>query len=137
MGTIRAAALAAQDLMPELARFLGAGGLATATHYAVLGALTAGGLLPAVAATCLGYAVGAALNYWLRRRLVFRSRRPHRRALPRYLAVVAAGLGVNAGVVALGTAILALPLVPVQLAATGLVPAWNFVAHRAWTFAGA
>lgn len=121
-------------LLTQAGRFLGAGAVATGTHYGVLAALTVGGALPPVAATCLGYASAAALNYWLRRRIVFRSSQPHRRTLPRYLAVLGAGFGLNAGVVGLGTGTLALPLAPVQLAATGLVLAWNFVAHRNWTF---
>ena len=45
---------------------------------ATIAALLGAGLLPPVPASCAGYALVAALNYWLRRRLVFRSRRPHR-----------------------------------------------------------
>ena len=77
------------------------------------------------------------LNYHLRRRLVFRSRRRHRRLLPRYLTVAGVGLGLNAAVMALGTGPLALPYPAAQLAATGLVLGWNFAAHRLWTFRAA
>jgi putative flippase GtrA len=100
----------------------------------VLAALLATGLLAPVPASCAGYAVAAVLNYGLRRRLVFRSREAHRRTVPRYLAVLGAGFGLNAAVMALGVDLLGLPVAPVQVAATGLVLIWNFTAHRLWTF---
>ena len=120
--------------MPEACRFLGAGGLATACHYAVLTALVELGPLGPTPATCVGYASGAALNYWLRRRFVFRSRARHRSTAPRYLAVMGAGFGLNGGAMALGAGPLGLPYAAVQVVATGLVLAWNFTAHRLWTF---
>jgi putative flippase GtrA len=123
-------------LLAQLARFLAAGGTATAIHYVLLFGLVETGLLPPTPATCAGYAVAAAANYWLRRRFVFRSRAPHRRTLPRYLAVLGAGFGLNGGLMALGAGVLGLPYGAVQVAATGLVLAWNFAAHRLWTFGG-
>src|SRR4051794_8764796 len=123
-----------RQLATQAAKFLGAGAVATAVHYATLAALLATGLLAPVPASCAGYAVAAVLNYGLRRRLVFRSREAHRRTVPRYLAVLGVGFGLNAAVVALGVDLLGLPVAPVQVVATGLVLAWNFTAHRLWTF---
>ena len=123
--------------LPQAARFLAAGGLATACHYALLVVLVEAGLLGPTPASAAGYAAAAVLNYHLRRRLVFRSRRPHRRLLPGYLAVMAGGFGLNAAVMALGTGPLALPYPVAQVVATGLVLAWNFAAHRLWTFRAA
>ena len=98
-GTVlTAAARSAADgraLLAQAARFLAAGGTATAVHYALLVALVEPGLLPPTPATCVGYATAAALNYGLRRRFVFRSRAPHRRTLPCYLAVLGAGFGLE------------------------------------------
>ena len=123
-------------LLAQLARFLAAGGAATAVHYALLFGLVETGLLPPTPATCVGYAVAAAANYGLRRRFVFRSRAPHRRTLPRYLLVLGAGFGLNGGLMALGAGVLGLPYGAVQVVATGLVLLWNFTAHRLWTFGG-
>ena len=136
MGAIRTLAVGGRGLLPQAVRFLAAGAAATSVHYALLAALLGAGLLPPVPASCAGYAAAAALNYWLRRRLVFRSRRPHRRALPAYLAVLGAGFGLNAGIVALGVDLLGLPVAPVQVLATGLVLVWNFAGHRLWSFGG-
>src|SRR4051794_36519261 len=69
-------------LLAQACRFLGAGGLATACHYALLAGLVQLGLLGPTPATCAGYATAAALNYWLRRRFVFRSRAPCRATSP-------------------------------------------------------
>lgn len=124
----------ARGLALEGARFLGAGGLATACHYVLLAALVEIGGVPPVAATSAGYAAAALLNYSLRRGFVFRSRAPHRRAGPRYLAVAAGGFGLNGLAVALGTGPLGLPYPVAQPAATVLAAGWNFAAHRLWTF---
>ena len=121
-------------LLIQACRFLGAGGLATACHYVLLLGLVQSGLLGPTPATCAGHATAAVLNYWLRRRFVFRSRAAHRCAVPRYLAVLGAGFGLNVGLMAFGTGVLGLPYGAVQLAATGLVTAWNFAGHRLWTF---
>jgi hypothetical protein len=74
-------------LLPQAVRFLAAGGMATACHYALLIGLAEAEMLAPVPASCVGYGGAAGLNYALRRRFVFRSRRPHRQAIPRYLAV--------------------------------------------------
>lgn len=118
----------------QAGRFLGAGATAAALHYAVLVGAVEAGLLAPVPASCVGFAAGTALNYGLGRGFVFRSRRRHGEALPRYLAVAAAGLGVNAAVMAAGTALLGLPYLLAQVAATGAALLWHFAAHRLWTF---
>lgn len=124
-----------RDGLPRQAgRFLIAGGTATACHYVLLIGLVEAEILAPVPASCIGYGVAAGLNYVLRRRFVFRSRRPHRQTIPRYLAVVGVGFGLNGMAMELGVALLALPYFVVQVAATGLVVSWNFAAHRLWTF---
>jgi putative flippase GtrA len=123
-----------RGLLVQAGRFLVTGGLATLCHWLLLLVLVEALLLEAVVATSLAYAAAAALNYWLRRCFVFRSQAPHHHVLPRYLMVLAAGFGLNAGIMALGADLLALPYLAVQIAATGAVTVWNFAGHRAWTF---
>lgn len=134
IGTVRRVAGRSRPLLSQGLRFLGAGGLATACHYALLTALVELASLPPVPASSIGYAAAAALNYFLRRCFVFRSRSRHRRTIPRYLAVALTGLSLNTAVMALGVDLLALPYVAVQVIATGMVVVWNFTAHRLWTF---
>jgi putative flippase GtrA len=122
------------ELFQQVGRFLGAGVLATACHWLLLVLLVEVSLLRPAVASCVGYLFAAALNYALRRRFVFRSRASHRRTMPRYLSVLTVGLGLNGGIMQLGSGVLALPYSAVQIAATGMVFAWNFMAHRLWTF---
>jgi putative flippase GtrA len=124
----------ARGLVPQLTLFLVTGGLATAAHYVLLGGLIELGDLSPTLATCLGFAGAAALNYWLRRRFVFRSTARVRRTAPRYAAVAGVGFGLNGGTMALAEGVFGLPYAAVQVVATGLVTAWNFAAHRLWTF---
>jgi putative flippase GtrA len=117
------------------ARFLGAGGLATAFQYTLLVVLVELGGSPPVPASMVAYAGGSSLNYGLRRSFVFRSRALHRRALPRYLVVAAVGLGLTGLLVRLGVDLLSLPYPLAQVMATAVALGWNFTAHRLWTFA--
>jgi putative flippase GtrA len=117
-----------------LARFLAVGAsntLLTLSAYALL--LAAG--LPYLAALAPAYALGALNGYTLNRTWTFRAGAFRRAALARYGLLQAAGLGLNAALLAvlvrglgadelLGQG-LVLPLV------TGLL----FVANRRWVFA--
>ncbi len=76
-------------------RFLGAGGVSTLAHWAVMAVLVYVGTMPLVA-TVVGAAVGAATNYGLQYHVTFRSDRAHRHALPRYLLVCGVGWLANA-----------------------------------------
>jgi putative flippase GtrA len=115
-------------------RYAGAGAVGTAVHYAVLIALVQGAGAAAVAASTAGSAVGAFVNYALNHRFTFASRRAHRTALPRFLGIAAAGILLNAAVMA---AVLAAPSVHylvAQVVATGAVLVAGYLANRRWTF---
>lgn len=117
----------------QFARFGGVGAVGTACHYLVLLALVEGFAVgPVLASTC-GAVTGALVNYVLNRRFTFASTRPHREALPRFMAVAVAGFALNAILMA---ALLApgLHYFAAQLGATAAVLVFNFVVNRAWTF---
>ncbi|WP_166263915.1 GtrA family protein [Marinobacter caseinilyticus] len=65
-------------------RFVVSGGLATGMHWLAMSVMILFGAEPAWA-TAAGSVVGAGANYALQRQLTFRSRKAHRRTLPRYL----------------------------------------------------
>ena len=69
------------------------------------------------------------------RRYTFASDAPHRRALPRFLAVAAAGVATSAAFVAMGTLWLQLPYLVPQAVATMLVLAGGYALNRRWSFA--
>lgn len=115
-----------------------AGAAGTALHYIVFLALTthaphANAIYTALAATA-GALAGAALNYLLNHRHVFRSQSPHRRTAPRFALVAATTLVLNGLIVGALSAAGTEPL-PAQLAASAVTLASGFVVNRHWSFA--
>jgi putative flippase GtrA len=115
-------------------RYAAVGAVGTAVHYLVLLTLVERYGVPPTVATTFGFATGAVVNYFLNCRFTFERTRPHREALPRFLAVAAAGMLVNSGIVALGVDLFHLPYMIPQVVATGAVVLGTYGANRLWTF---
>jgi putative flippase GtrA len=118
----------------KFGRFLLVGGFCTAIQYVLLILLKQTLLLPATAASTVGYLVSALMNYALSHSFTFRSSAPHDRALPRFLLVGVVGLALNAAVVFIGTELIGVHYMIAQLAATAATLLWNFCANLLWTF---
>ncbi|WUR12927.1 GtrA family protein [[Empedobacter] haloabium] len=116
----------------SLSAFLAVGALCTLVQYGAMGLLVLAGM-PAVAASATGFAGSAGLNYALNRRATFGSDRPHRTAMPRFVAVALMGLLLNTLLLTLLTGA-GLAVIPAQLLTTTGVIAWNYCIHGAWTF---
>ena len=121
-------------MLSQFVRYAGAGAIGTAAHYAVLVALVQGLQAGAVAASTTGAVVGAGINYALNHRFTFASDAAHRRALPRFAAVAAAGIVLNALVLAGMLALVGPHYLVAQVVATLAVLAAGYFANRAWTF---
>lgn len=117
--------------------FAAVGAIGTAAHYALLVALVELAGVDPVAASVAGFLCGGLINYSLARRLVFRSRRPHREALPRFLAVAGSGLAINTVLMALFTHLTPLPYLLAQAVTTGLLLLWHYALNALWTFRAA
>ena len=110
----------------------GAGG--TAVAYGILFALVElAAVRPVLASTC-GAVAGAVVNYALNYRFTFQSSRPHREALAKYFTVAAAGIVLNAIVIALAMTVPGMHYFVAQLLATAVVLVAAFLTNRAWTF---
>jgi putative flippase GtrA len=118
----------------QFLRFAGVGALAAVAHYGTLIALVESGALDPVTATLCGFIAGAAISYGLNRRVTFRSDRPHRAALPRFLVIAGVGFVLTGALMALLNGRAGLPYLVAQVATTGLVLLWTFSANRWWTF---
>jgi len=118
---------------PQFLRYAGAGAVGTALHYAMLITLVQLARVDAVVASTAGAMAGALVNYVLNHRFTFASEKPHARALPRFALVSAAGVALNAAVMAGVLAVVPHYLVA-QVVATGVVLVAGFVANRTWTF---
>lgn len=122
-----------RQLNHQFLRFAAAGAVGTGCHYLVLIALTAGaGIAPGPAAAC-GALVGAVVNYWLSRNLIFRSDRRHAEALPRFAAMALFGALLN-GLIVGALARLGLHFLAAQVCATLLVLVLNYVMSKKWIF---
>lgn len=114
-------------------RFLAVGGASTALHYSVLVLAVEALGWDAVTATAVGFIAGAALNYAFNRRLSFASRRRHREALPRFLAMVGLGTLLNSALLQ-ATLLAGLHYLPGQVLATAVVLVYNYLVLRYWVF---
>ena len=121
-------------MLPQFVRYAGAGVVGTAAHYAVLVALVQGAQTGVVAASTAGALVGAGINYLLNHRFTFASTESHGRALPRFVAVAAGGIALNALVVAGMLAQVGPHYLVAQVVATLAVLVAGYLANRAWTF---
>jgi putative flippase GtrA len=85
-----------------------------------------------VSGSMAGFGAGVLVNYCLNYHLTFKSNKPHRTALPKFLVIAMAGLCLNTLIMALATEWLHYLLS--QALATAPVLAWNFLCNRLWTF---
>ena len=113
--------------------YIGAGGLATGTHYAITIAAVEGLGLAPLAATAVGFAAGAMVKYWLNYSLAFRSNAAHGRALTRFAVMLALFWALNAAIFAAIHA-LGVHYLAAQVATTILLVPPGYLMSRLWVF---
>lgn len=114
--------------------YVGAGGVATASHYGVtIACVELLGIAPVVA-TMLGFGVGSVVKYWLNYSVAFQSRARHRRAVARYMIALVSLLALNTLVFALLQEGLGLHYILAQALTTILLIPPGYVIHRQWVF---
>ena len=124
--------------MPEhrysIPMYLGAGGIATAAHYATTITLVELlGTVPIVASGS-GFAVGAAVKYWLNYIVVFRSDRRHVVAVPRFAVTVAVLFVGNLAAFWIYQQVLGLHYVVAQVLTTGTMIPPGYLLSRLWVY---
>jgi putative flippase GtrA len=114
--------------------YIGAGGVATAAHYAItVAGVEAAGLSPVVATT-IGFAFGAAVKYWLNYAMTFRSEARHSRAVLRFAVMLALLWGLNAALMAGLAYGLGLHYMAAQVLTTCLLIPPGYLMSRNWVF---
>lgn len=117
----------------QFVKFATVGALGTALHYAVLILLVSGlSFDPAIGAMA-GATCGAAFNYWLNHRFTFRSNRPHREALPRFVLMAVVGILLN-GMIVKALTLASVNYLVSQVAATLIILMMNFFLSKLWIF---
>lgn len=118
----------------QFLKFLAVGLAATFAHYACMIMLIEGAKFQPVAATCVGYGVGAIISYCINYKFTFDSDRPHLTTAGRFLLGTLLGFVMNAFLLGFGTSMLRLAYPVAQVGATGIVFFFNFILSKAWTF---
>ena len=111
-------------------RFAGVGSIGTSLHFAVLYVLV--GVMSPVIASTLGATAGCLLNYTLSRKLVFQDRKDLLFPLPKFVAVAALNIGLNAAL--MWALIPHAPVFVSQLLATGTVFLSGYTINSLWSF---
>ena len=114
--------------------FAGVGAVATAAHYLTLLVLVEGSLAHPAPASAAGAAVGALVSYALNYRLTFAAQSPHRKTLPKFLAIAVFAMILNFVLMHALITFLSLPYIAAQVAVTGVMLLLTFNANRNWTF---
>ena len=119
----------------RILRFVLNGLLATAVHYAVLAGLIEGvGMASAALANAFAAVCGISVSYAGNRNFVLRSRAPHRRAGPRFLAGYAAVVLLHGGAMALWADIGGLDYRIGFLLFTGMAAVLTYLLNRFFVF---
>jgi putative flippase GtrA len=110
------------------------GAIGTALQYAILLAMVSAKLTSPVGASCLGALAGAAMNYWLNYRFVFRSVQNHTDVAPRFFVVALAGFLQNWLMMTVLIRQFCLYYLIAQTLTTACVLALTFLINSMWTF---
>ncbi|WP_313711477.1 GtrA family protein [Pseudomonas sp.] len=117
-----------------LARFLVAGGMATALQYFTLWICVHGFHTSAALGSGLGYFLGSVLNYLINYFFTFGASEKHTRVAWRFYVMVLVGWAINTACMALLADLLQWNKWVAQVLATALSMASNFSLSKAWVF---
>ena len=124
-----------RDYLSQLAVYGFLGLFGTACHYLTLYLLVELGSLSVLAATSVGFVVGALVNHELNRRYLFHhTERSYRDSATRFFVVAAFGFLVNLLAMYVLTNLLMAHYILSQLFATGVVFLMTFIFNKLWTF---
>lgn len=114
--------------------YSGVGAIGTLTQYLVLITGVRSGLTTPAVGSMIGATVGAAINYWLNRRVTFRSTASHLTTLPKFAAIACLGVLLNGLVMKVLTEYHHFNYLYAQIVASGLVLIVTYLINSAWTF---
>lgn len=121
-------------LSRQFTSFVVVGLAAAIVHFgALIGLVEAAGWAPEPA-TLAGYVGGGLVSYALNRRHTYASDRPHAEAGWRFALVAGVGFGLTFVFMWALHRWLGLHYLLAQIATTGAVLVWSFLAHKLWTF---
>ncbi len=114
--------------------FFGVGVVSAIMHYGLLYALVEIFFYDPVSAALAGYIAGGSVSYVLNRIFTYQSQRGHIAAGWRFGVVAIVGFVLTWLLMGLFHARLGWHYMLAQLATTGIVLVWSFLAHKYWSF---
>jgi len=126
---------AASARLAQLWRFLLVGGVATLTQYLALMVLVEFAGNGPISSSALGYLCGAGVSYGLNRSWTFNSSAPHRKAMPRFAAMVCLGFLLNDAAMFVLTKWAGVNYLFAQVGASAIVLLANYLMARSIVFA--
>ncbi len=121
-------------LLRQFVAFFGVGVVAAAVHYALLIGLVEAFFYDPLEATLAGYVAGGLVSYVLNRLYTYEAERGHLDAAWRFGIVALVGLGLTYLLMAVFHRGMGWHYLLAQLATTGIVLLWSFLAHKYWSF---
>jgi putative flippase GtrA len=123
-----------KEILTQFIMFAGVGAIGTLAHYSVLICFVQYlGIIP-VAASTIGFIVGAIVNYFLNYRWTFKSQKKHFPTISKFILIAFLGMLLNGLIMMISIELLFLHYLISQILATGIVLLWNFIGNRLWTF---
>lgn len=124
-------------LQTSLIKYGLVGLLGTALHFGLLVALVELAGARPVLASAAGFVVVLLVSYELNRRWTFNRAAPGARlhTFAKYAATSLMGLGLNTAIMYAAVDVLALPYTVGQAGVTLVIPVFNYIMNRTWTFA--
>ena len=119
-------------LARRVGSFVLVGGVATGVQYLLLVLLIELIGVFAVLASAIAYCAAAVISYLLNFHMTFQGRSGHRQALPRFVVVVAVGLGVNT--LSFTLLLIFFPYLLAQVGATLVTLVSNYLLHQHWIY---
>jgi len=124
-------------LAGQFIRFACVGAVATMLQYGILWVGVERFAVSAVQGSCVGFVVGAMVNYLLNYHFTFQSGTPHAVAASRFAVVAGGGFLINAVLMSLLGHFTHLPYLVSQVITTLVVLMWTFMGNALWSFAEA
>lgn len=129
-----AASRGVAHFLRQFVAFFGVGVIAAIVHYGLLYLLVEAFFYDPVSAALAGYVAGGLVSYVLNRLYTYEAQRGHLEAGWRFGVVAAIGFVLTWLLMGLFHTRLGWHYLLAQLATTGIVLVWSFVAHKYWSF---
>ena len=121
-------------ILNEFLRFASVAVVGMTVHFTVLVTLVEFAGARALAASAIGFLLGAICNYFLNYHITFKSSKQHRDAMPKFLTVAVSGLALNTVVMTVTLETAQWSYQSAQIVAIVFVLVSNFTFNRVWTF---